>query len=106
MATKPAPATTAPAPAAIPTTDALLRTDSRAASPWRMASRRFFAHRLAAAGLVISTLLILSALFAPALARRDPLQISILDKFAPPMTGGFLLGADEVGRDLLSRLLY
>jgi peptide/nickel transport system permease protein len=78
----------------------------RAASPWRLATRRFFAHRLAAAGLIISVLLILSAVFAPALAPRDPLQISILDKFQPPLHGGFLLGGDEVGRDLLSRLLY
>jgi peptide/nickel transport system permease protein len=34
------------------------------------------------------------------------LQISILDKFAPPGTDGFLLGGDELGRDLVSRLLY
>jgi peptide/nickel transport system permease protein len=78
----------------------------RVESPWRMATRRFLRHRLAAAGLIISVLLILSALFAPALAPRDPLQISILDKFAAPMTKGFVLGADEVGRDLVSRLLY
>ncbi|MDQ2652800.1 MAG: ABC transporter permease [Chloroflexota bacterium] len=75
-------------------------------SPTRLAVRRFLRHRLATVGLVISILLILSALFAPVLAPRDPLKISILDKFAPPMTRGFILGADEVGRDLVSRLLY
>lgn len=79
---------------------------SRVDSPWRVAGRRFLRHRLATAGLIISILLILSAIFAPALAPRDPLKISILDKFAPPMTKSFLLGADEVGRDLVSRLLY
>src|SRR3954451_589015 len=79
---------------------------SRVDSPWRAAGRRFLRHRLATAGLIISVLLILSAIFAPALAPRDPLKISILDKFTPPMTKGFLLGADEVGRDLVSRLLY
>jgi peptide/nickel transport system permease protein len=79
---------------------------SRVDSPWRIATRRFFQHRLAAAGLIISILLILSAVFAPLLAPKDPLQISILDKFTPPMTDGYLLGADEVGRDMLSRLLY
>lgn len=82
--------------------DRLTRVDS----PWHVASRRFLRHRLATAGLIISILLILSAIFAPALAPRDPLQFSILDKFAPPMTKGFLLGADEVGRDLVARLLY
>ena len=79
---------------------------ARVESPWRIAARRFYRHRLAAAGLVVSLLLIASALFAPAIAPRDPLQISILDEFAPPMTKGFALGADEVGRDLVSRLLY
>lgn len=75
-------------------------------SPTRVAIRRFLRHRLATAGLIISILLVLSAIFAPVIAPRDPLQISILDKFAPPMTKGFILGADEVGRDLVSRLLY
>ena len=85
---------------------ALTTRPARADSPWRIAARQFLRHRLATAGLIVSILLILSALFAPVIAPRDPLQISILDKFAPPMTKGFLFGADEVGRDLISRLLY
>ena len=76
------------------------------ASPWRLATRRFFRHRLAAIGLALCFLLLASAIFAPALAPRGPEAITILDKFAPPMTKGYLLGADEVGRDLLTRLLY
>jgi peptide/nickel transport system permease protein len=85
---------------------ALTTRPARADSPWRIAARQFLRHRLATAGLIVSILLILSALFAPVIAPRDPLKISILDKFAPPMTKGFLFGADEVGRDLISRLLY
>ncbi|MFM9108986.1 MAG: ABC transporter permease [Chloroflexota bacterium] len=98
-----------PSAAANPASLAAFDPEARSArvdGPWRIAARRFFRHRLAAAGLVISVLLILSAVFAPALAPKDPLQISILDKFAPPMTAGYPLGADEVGRDMLSRLLY
>ena len=75
-------------------------------SPWRLAARRFFRHRLAAAGLMICLLLIASALFAPWLAPRDPMRIGILDKFAAPGEKGYLLGADEVGRDMMSRLMY
>jgi len=75
-------------------------------SPWRLAARRFVRHRLAAAGLVICLLLIVLAVFAPVIAPKDPLRISILDKFAAPGEKGYLFGADEVGRDLLSRLLY
>lgn len=47
-----------------------------------------------------------SAILAPLLSPHDPLQINILDKFKPPLDDGLLLGGDEVGRDLLSRLLY
>ncbi len=78
----------------------------RVENPWRLAIRRFLRHRLAAIGLVIVVVLLGSALLAPLLAPRDPEQISILDKFAPPLHAGYLFGADEVGRDLLSRLLY
>ncbi len=94
-------ATTGPLAAA-----ALTARQARVDSPWRIATRRFLRHRLATAGLIVSVFLILSALFAPAIAPRDPLQISILDKFAPPLSEGFVLGADEIGRDLISRLLY
>jgi peptide/nickel transport system permease protein len=79
---------------------------ARVDSPWRIATRRFLRHRLATAGLIVSVLLILCALCAPLLAPYDPLQISILEKFASPMTKGFVLGGDELGRDLVSRLLF
>ena len=97
----------APAPAAAlaAAADRAL-TRGRVDSPWRMASRRFFRHRLAAAGLVISILLILSAIFAPWLAPDDPLRINVLARFVPPGEQGYPLGSDELGRDLLSRLLY
>jgi peptide/nickel transport system permease protein len=97
--------TTVPAETALATTS-LTGRQTRVESPWRIGARRFLRHRLAVAGLIVSILLILSAVFAPVLAPRDPLAISILDKFAPPMTDGFLLGGDELGRDLVSRLLY
>lgn len=100
MATTTAPTNTALASAS------LTGRRARVESPWRIAARRFLRHRLAVAGLIVSILLILSAVFAPVLAPRGPLQISILDKFAPPGSDGFLLGGDELGRDLVSRLLY
>jgi peptide/nickel transport system permease protein len=75
-------------------------------SPWRLATRRFFRHRLAAVGLVMCLALVFSALLAPYLPLKDPLRIGILDKFAAPGKKGYLLGADELGRDMLSRLIY
>jgi peptide/nickel transport system permease protein len=75
-------------------------------SPWRLAARRFFRHRLAAAGLMLCLALIVAAALAPWIAPNDPLRINIMGKFAEPGTKGYLLGGDELGRDLLSRLLY
>lgn len=71
-----------------------------------MAFRRFLRHRLAVLGTIIVVVMIASAILAPVLAPRDPLRIYIKDKFSPPGTNGLVLGADELGRDLLSRLLY
>jgi ABC-type dipeptide/oligopeptide/nickel transport system permease subunit len=52
-----------------------------------------------------------SAVFAPRLAPHDPIRVNIRHRLAPPawMDGGtsaHLLGTDQVGRDLLSRIVY
>lgn len=68
--------------------------------------KRFRRHTLGTAGAGVIVLLVLLTLFAPAVAPRSPLYIDLSYKFAPPGQHGFLLGADELGRDVLSRLLY
>ncbi len=71
----------------------------------RRALRRFLAHRLAVAGVVVLVLVTLAALFAPYLAPHDPLQIGIgRPRSAPSATN--LLGTDALGRDLASRLIF
>lgn len=56
-------------------------------------------------GIVIVATLA-AALFGPALAPTDPYAMSGSTRFAAPGEGGFLLGGDMYGRDILSRLLY
>jgi peptide/nickel transport system permease protein len=51
-------------------------------------------------------LLILMALFAPWIAPEDPLKSSILNRLKPIGTPGHVLGTDELGRDMLSRLIF
>jgi len=52
-------------------------------------------------------LLCLAALFAPALAPHDPVELDTAVRFFAPLTHlAFPLGTDELGRDTLSRLLY
>jgi ABC-type dipeptide/oligopeptide/nickel transport system permease subunit len=62
-------------------------------------------HRLAGVGLVIIAVLIIIAMFAPVLAPYSPFQQDLYHVLAPP-SRLHLLGTDNLGRDLLSRLLY
>jgi peptide/nickel transport system permease protein len=70
------------------------------------ALRRFLRHRLAVAGLVLILLLAVSSALAPWLAPYDPEEIDIVNRYAMPLSEGHWLGTDDLGRDVLTRLLY
>jgi peptide/nickel transport system permease protein len=67
---------------------------------------KFTRNRLASVSAIVVIALVLLAIFAPWVAPRDPLYIDMGQKFARPGGAGFVLGADELGRDVLSRLLH
>ncbi|WP_221621871.1 nickel transporter permease [Variovorax sp. KBW07] len=56
-------------------------------------------------GMVILALMVLSAVFAPWLAPFDPNAQDITQRLLPPGTAHWL-GTDQLGRDLLSRVIY
>ena len=65
-----------------------------------------FTHDPAAIGAaVVVLILICFAVFGPWLAPADPYQSSMLKRLKPIGTPGFPLGTDELGRDMLSRLI-
>lgn len=66
--------------------------------------RQFISDRLAATGLLIVLVLALAAIFAPVLAPHDPTAINPLRSLEGSSRDHFL-GTDELGRDVLSRLL-
>ena len=69
--------------------------------------RRFLQHRLAVAGGCGVVILLLMALMANLISPHDPLALDTQRRFIPPLTDSdFVLGTDEMGRDLLSRLFY
>jgi peptide/nickel transport system permease protein len=72
----------------------------------RLDARRFFRNRQAVVGAVIVLVMLLTALLAPVIAPADPLAQTVPNRFARPGTAGYLLGADKLGRDLLSRIIY
>jgi ABC-type dipeptide/oligopeptide/nickel transport system permease subunit len=66
---------------------------------------RFRRNRLALVGLALVSVLAASAVLAPWVAPYDPARQSLIEKRARP-GGKFVLGADEFGRDILSRVIY
>lgn len=62
-------------------------------------------------GTVLVTIVIFTAVAAPLLAPYDPVQLNVKDRLLPPfwVEGGstnYLLGTDQLGRDILSRLIF
>ncbi len=66
--------------------------------------RRFSRHKLGTLSFFILCIISFAAIFAPVLAPFDPNEI--VGGFGKAPTSEFLLGTDQVGRDVLSRLLY
>ncbi|HEV2516986.1 MAG TPA: ABC transporter permease [Devosia sp.] len=72
---------------------------------FKIFTRRFMRNPLGVVGLVIVVLLLFCAAFAPLLATHDPYLPSLTDRLAAP-SATYWLGADELGRDIYSRILY
>ncbi|MBA3424937.1 MAG: ABC transporter permease [Rubrobacter sp.] len=65
----------------------------------------FFSNRLAVFGLVVVSVFVLMAVFAPLIAPYDPLAQELTGKFKGP-SAAHPMGQDELGRDILSRVIY
>lgn len=81
-------------------------------SEFRRVSRTFFQSKTATLGAVVFLLFLLAALLAPLLAPHDPGAQDLARRLAPPLGLGkenaslvYPLGNDNLGRDILSRLL-
>jgi oligopeptide transport system permease protein len=72
---------------------------------WQDARRRFLRNRLATAGLCVVALFILFAVFANVLA-PEPYDRTVLSETLQFPSARHWLGTDQVGRDLLSRIIY
>lgn len=74
-------------------------------SPYLVVARRFLRHRLAVCGTVAIVVLSLSAIAAPWIAPHRFQDIDLGKLFAPPSPAHWL-GTDELGHDVLTRILY
>jgi len=72
---------------------------------WQTVGRRFMRDRLAMGAAVVVLILLLLAAFGPWLVPSDPCASSMLKRLKPIGFDGHPLGTDELGRDMLSRLM-
>ncbi|MBO8162827.1 MAG: ABC transporter permease [Brevibacillus sp.] len=81
-------------------------------SKWGKLLRRFLRNPGAMIGMLLLVLTVVAAVFAPFIAPTDPDQADLRARLAPPSwldeesESTHLLGTDQVGRDLLSRIIY
>lgn len=95
-------------------TDVIGPTAYAAQTPWGKFVSDFAESRMAIGGLVVLTLIVGAAVFAPFIAPQNPYdlaQVDILDSILTPGTRGdtgryYLLGTDDQGRDMLSAILF
>ncbi|MGH6815455.1 MAG: ABC transporter permease [Hyphomicrobiaceae bacterium] len=86
--------------------DQIPETVVRSPGYWSTVWKRFRRDPVAAGAGCVILLMVLMAVFAPLIAPADPYEGMTLRRLRPPGTDGFPLGTDELGRDMLSRLIY
>ncbi len=83
----------------------LLRAE-RSPGYWRGVGSRIARDPVAVAALLVIVALVAMAVLAPELAPLPPDKGSMIRRLKPIGTAGYPLGTDELGRDMLSRLIY
>ena len=81
--------------------DMIIR-ERKANSIWRKLVR----NKSAVVGLIIVAVVVFLAMFGPLLCNHDPYEMDFANMYAKPGTDGLLLGGDEFGRDLFTRIVY
>ena len=73
---------------------------------WSKVLRQLMRDPVAMTAARVVFLIVCAAVFAPWLAPMDPYKGSMIRRLLPIGSEGYLLGTDELGRDMLSRLMY
>lgn len=75
-------------------------------SLWRDVAGRLANHTGARIGLVLVVLLLMGAALADVLATAGPNETFLRETLKPPLVDGHLMGTDDLGRDVFTRVLY
>jgi peptide/nickel transport system permease protein len=90
--------------AAVPASAAITPAPSR--SFWSVVLLQLQQDRVAMFSIVVLVIIISAAIFAPWIAPADPFKASMMNRLLPIGSPGHWLGTDELGRDMLTRLMY
>ena len=98
----------------VPAADDVTAPGAAVETPWHRFRVDFLASRLAVLGLMLFTLVMVVAVFAPWVSPQNPYDLSkldIMDSKLPPGSVGidgmhYVLGTDDQGRDMLSAIFY
>jgi peptide/nickel transport system permease protein len=75
-------------------------------SYWHVVAHQLRQEPVAMASAVVLLLILCAAVFAPWMAPADPFKASMLKRLLPIGSPGYWLGTDELGRDMVTRLMY
>ncbi|GAE26744.1 dipeptide transport system permease protein DppC [Halalkalibacter wakoensis JCM 9140] len=75
-------------------------------NPWKVAMRKLARDKAAMFGLAMLFVISVTVILAPVLPLPDPVEVDLANRLQPIGTEGHLLGTDDLGRDLLSRLIW
>lgn len=76
--------------------------ERRANNAWNKLKR----NKTALVGLIVVVIMTLLAILAPVITSQDPNGMNLADAYLKPGSPGHILGTDEFGRDLLTRIIY
>lgn len=74
-------------------------------SLWKISIKRLFKNKLAVFGMIILGILVITAIFAPVISSYDRDQTDLGNTYKAP-SAEHILGTDQLGRDVLTRLIY
>lgn len=80
--------------------------ESQRHSYWLDVLKRFTRHKLAMAGLIIIVIELLVVILLPVIMNLEPYAMDIVGGFGAAPSKAHILGTDDVGRDVFSRLIY
>ncbi|MBS3813219.1 ABC transporter permease [Candidatus Bipolaricaulota bacterium] len=73
---------------------------------WNRAGRNFLKHKKGLVGAFIVFIVLWAALYAPLVAPFKPMKMDLMNTVTAPGVSGHLLGTDNFGRDILSRIIF